>query len=793
MERGAYVLTDLRLPGHHAAPNRNTGGSNIPGRRAQASIEYLFIVAIAVLVVTLIVIIAQGYMSQVQNKKDTSDVMNSLSDLSSAAKEVYAQGEGSRKLVFVQLPSGYEPDKSSVGNKSIQIRSSGTDYVSLENFNVHGYLPGAPGNYWVWVTSEGNRVRIGPAMMDLSKNRIFLTMERNTTATTSFTVTNAWTKNITVTGTTTWTPTDVSMSGVPYSFYLGANNSETISLQFQANWVAGGTYNGNIGLNANDGSGATETADIPVTVFVTGSTPITQDFSGPIITSMSQIPNPAIKFMPLDIIANASDAQTGNHSIKSCSISADGALWLPMLPIDGAYDSPIEAVHHNYTSGFPLGMHSVRAQCTDALNNVGPMAYYIFNVSEADTLGPIVTSLWRSAYPTTLSNITVGGIGTDAYTGNSDIAGCMVKLDSGDWRNATPTDGVWDSPTENFTYNLGVVSVGYHNAYFQCTDVIGNIGGIYNESFGVVDVDLMIVLDRSGSMAWNVTNATNNQVVPAASTGWSPVKNLSVSTTNGDLANLTVELEASASGCTAYYNATINGVQVATGSRNATTYATLTASINLSAYQQQSFTITLMLKRDKTNCTASNRMFSMQQPPSKMNASQSGAKSFLDVSGNNIQAGLVSFSTTAIPPPQNMQLALMTSANQQTLKNAIDALAASGNTCIECGLDSAADELTSARSRPTANKVIIMLTDGVGNTAKSGSSCSSACTTTDCISCSIAAAEYCRARNITVYTIGFGSDVNDVELTDIALLTNGDYYFAPNTDTLSYIFKNIGK
>ena len=81
--------------------------------------------------------------------------------------------------------------------------------------------------------------------------------------------------------------------------------------------------------------------------------------------------------------------------------------------------------------------------------------------------------------------------------------------------------------------------------------------------------------------------------------------------------------------------------------------------------------------------------------------------------------------------------------------------------------------------------VIVMLTDGVGNLGKSGGSCD--------ISCSVAAAEYCRSNNVTVYTIGFGSDVNDQELTDIALLTHGDYYFAPNVQTLTAIFQSIGK
>jgi len=738
-------------------------------------------------VIVVIVLLAQQQINTVQKQKDVSDTQNSLLDLSSAAKQVYAQGEGSKQLVYIQLPSSYESSRSLVGNKSITIRAGGTDFVALENFNVHGYLPATSGGHWVWVVSEGNRVRIGDAMMEINPNRIYLVMNANTSAATTLTIKAIWSRGINVSTSTSWTASDVSMSGVPGFFYLDANATNIITLQFSASAGSGGVYSGQIELVGSDGQGSMDIEDVPITVqVIPPSTPInaTRDTLGPLINNIYQDPTPAIKFKPLAIYVNATDALTGNNTIKGCQIEADGSTnWTSMLPVDGAYNQVSELSIYNYTSGFVLGPHLIGARCTDIFNNTGPIAYYYFNVSEADQLGPIVIQMIHSEYPTTLSNVSVGGVVTDAYTGNSNIQGCIIKLDSGFWYNLTAWDGAWDSPTENFTYNLGAVSVGYHNVYYQCTDVIGNVGGIYNDSFGVVDVDLMIVLDRSGSMAWNVTNVTDNtqKTGGPGGTTWYWVKNVSIAQKNGDLANLTVELWASNSSCTSFYNATINGVQMATGNRTGTTHINITSSMNISNLTPP-YTLSLGIKPGSTGCTAYTKYLSIQQLPSKMSAAQTGAKSFLDVAGNNIEAGLASFSTTSTT---DKQLALMTPTNQQTLKNSIDALAASGNTCIECGLDSAADELTSARSRPASNKVIIMLTDGVGNTGKSGGSCD--------ISCSVAAAEYCRARNITVYTIGFGDDVNDQELTDIALLTHGDYYFAPNVQTLTAIFQSIGK
>ncbi|MFH1785613.1 MAG: vWA domain-containing protein [Candidatus Micrarchaeota archaeon] len=743
--------------------------------KAQTSMEFLIILTIAMLVLIVIVVMSQGQITTIQNMNDNTNARNSLLDLSSAAKEVYAQGEGSKKLVYVQLPSTYEPEYSVVVNKSIRIRAAGTDHVSLENFNVRGYLPSSPGGHWVWVVSEGNRVRIGDAMMELSKNRIYVVMDSNSTESISFSVKNIWVRDFDVNTVTTWNNPDVQMTGVPSSFSLTVDDSETIDLEFTSTFDAGGTYVGKIELIALDSLGYTENVDVPVTVYVIPyyEPEPEEDLLGPFVVNIYQDPTPAIKLEPLAIFVNASDELTGNSTIKGCEIDADNEdSWQDMLPMDGAYDETIELSVYNYTEGFALGPHTIRTRCTDVWNNLGPIAYYYFMVSESDVLGPIVISMNHTEWPTTLSNITVGGTATDAYTGNSDMQGCNVKIDDGMWSPSLPTDGSWDSPTENFTYNVGPLPVGYHTAYHQCTDSLGNIGGIYNDSFGIVDVDLMLVLDRSGSMDEYITEVTNSNSVWASSTGWSWVKSITIEQTDGDIADLSTEIRASSWGCTVYYRATIDGNEIATGSRTSTYYGFLTEEVDISGYETP-FTIDLWLKRSSSGCYAYNREFSFQQPPTKMAATKNSSKIFIDIAGNNIQAGLVSYSTSST---LDELLKDMDPANQQALKNAIDTLSPYGNTCIQCGLEDAADELTSARARPEANKVIVLLTDGKANTGNS-----------------ITGAVYCRDRDIVVYTIGFGYDVDEVELTNIALLTHGDYYFAPNAQTLTYIFQNIGR
>jgi hypothetical protein len=289
----------------------------------------------------------------------------------------------------------------------------------------------------------------------------------------------------------------------------------------------------------------------------------------------------------------------------------------------------------------------------------------------------------------------------------------------------------------------------------------------------VVDVDLMLAIDNSGSMAWNITNVTNSNTVSTTSTGWTGVKNLTMSVTNGNQANITVQVESSASKCLASYNVTVNGISLAAGNTTSTSYVyVFSNNVNISSYPAP-FQVALWLKTNGSGCTAYDQAFGVQQAPSKMNVSESSAVTFMGTVASTTAAGLVSFSTTATTLKT---LAPMGTANLTALDSAINGIAPTSSTCIECGLDNCVTELISSRARANATKAIILLTDGVSNVGDS-----------------VAGADFARANNVTVYTIGLGNDVNETELTNIALLTYGKYYFAPGAATLQAIFQSIGR
>lgn len=764
--------------------------------RGQTSIEFLVLLAVTLLVLTVAISISFENMTDVSQLKERNDANNAVMDLSGAAKEVYAQGVGARKEVYVVFPSGYSPIKSSVGNQAIRINANGNDYVEVENFKVRGSLPGTPGAHWIWVVSEGNIVRIGDALLDFDKNALFLVMNENSTQSAQFTVTNIWTSGVNVTASRAWTAGQVSFSGVPSSFSLSPNSSQNINLQFTSGVNSTGFYSGEIDFTAQDGSGFSELDVMPITVEVV---PVGQqnflkwDVSGPPINKIWQSPTPATVGHAVAFYVNASDATTGNNSVSGCQIEADKLnQWQNMAPADGAFDSATEVAVFNYTSGFLLGPHFVSAICTDSKGNAGPEAYYYFLVNQSDTVGPMVMQMAHTQYASTLTNLTFTGIGTDQYTGGSNVSSCVVKVGDNDtWHLATPNDGTWgDNVSEPFTYNSTPLSVGTYTIYYQCNDSAGNAGGVYTDTIKVVDIDTMLVLDRSGSMAWYVTNFTDGSTMNTTNTGWTPEKTLSIGATNGDLANLSVTLNSNSSKCSAFYEVTvtdINGPQVAMNSTNSTSAVTFKSLINISSYGS-SFNLVLYLKNNNTGCKATTGLMSLIQPPTKMSAVENGSDTFLYVAGNSLQAGLVSYSTTS---SLDKTLAIMTPTNQQSLINAINNLNPSGSTCIQCALHTACDELTSNRSRSTANKIAVLLTDGEGNVNMTNST---QCNGVGCgMQWSIEGASYCQARNVTVYTIGFGSDVNDLELFRIAQNTSGSYYYAPDVATLLTIFKSIGR
>jgi len=148
---------------------------------------------------------------------------------------------------------------------------------------------------------------------------------------------------------------------------------------------------------------------------------------------------------------------------------------------------------------------------------------------------------------------------------------------------------------------------------------------------------------------------------------------------------------------------------------------------------------------------------------------KAAAKAFIDLlnlSPGADQVGLVSYSDAAT---LDHQLARMAG----TVRAAVDALVAGGNTNITDGINVAQAELQSGRHNPANQPVIVLMTDGVHNVGPGPGP----------------AADAAKARGTRLITIGLGS-VNEAELRALAS-SPGDYYYAPDSSKLAELYAQV--
>jgi len=134
------------------------------------------------------------------------------------------------------------------------------------------------------------------------------------------------------------------------------------------------------------------------------------------------------------------------------------------------------------------------------------------------------------------------------------------------------------------------------------------------------------------------------------------------------------------------------------------------------------------------------------------------------------------------------------SDNKTSLKSKVDEWGADGWTCICCGINEAVDRLL-AQSSDDRFKSIVVMSDGEANvecTPYNICNGDEACIERAKQDAIDAACDAYQNHNITVYTIGFGSDAENQTLQDIANCGGGEYYFS-NVSELADIYKQIAE
>ncbi len=290
--------------------------------------------------------------------------------------------------------------------------------------------------------------------------------------------------------------------------------------------------------------------------------------------------------------------------------------------------------------------------------------------------------------------------------------------------------------------------------------------------------DVMLVVDRSGSMADSITNTiVINQTSGTITTQsvFTVVQTFSVSPQSA------FDVIIAASGTGHAYDLRIQKPDGTNFTKNDIKDASYTKSFTSADWQAGTWKVWMSNRKadDLTYQVTSQKTTTT----TKIDAAKAAADTFVDVLNETAQGGLTSFSTTAT---LDKQLALMTAANKTALKNTIDALASNGWTAFGLGINTTTAELTSVRARSGAIKFMVFMSDGQNNC---GGTCTEGSSTAQ--QDAYSAAQNAANHNITIYTIGFGSDADNATLQHIASMTGGSYYYAADAETLRQIYEDI--
>jgi hypothetical protein len=466
--------------------------------RAQSSLEYLVVLAVALLALLVFMSISQSESVNISTTKADTEAKNAAADLGAAAEEVYSQGSGARKRVSVKLPNTYEYFNSGVGDGYIRINADGSDYVKALDFELFGSLPQTSGYHEVWVESSGNRVKVGNALFTTDRAVVNAIIAKNDSRVELIKITNLWTSDINVNVSSDWSHTDLSMGISDTSFVINRADSYTISLSFSSNDIAEGFYSTTLNISADDGAGSAEYLLMPITVEVelgddTGDGPPLVVVPSSAYFNLSRNSSDIASFQ---VCTNSET--TLSYVDFSTSVGVPGE-WIGMtdqmtnLEAGECYPKTLSV---SVPDDAEFGNHSGFVYLTGDAYEAADVISIAVNVGGAtnDTEAPDIESVTTFPSGPVFVNrpVAIRAIVDDSSLGDNPIAGCNVSIDSGNFSQMISKDGHFDEirETAGYTYYSGF-DLGNHQATVRCADSYGNIAE-QNETFNVLKEFLFI-------------------------------------------------------------------------------------------------------------------------------------------------------------------------------------------------------------------------------------------------------------------------------------------------------------
>jgi hypothetical protein len=467
--------------------------------KLQTSVEFLIILAVALLALLTFMLLTQSETVGVTKTKIKTQADAAVNQLAGAAQDVYSQGTGARKKVTVTIPSGYEWNESYIKGDAIKMRVAGNDHVVTRNFQMYGNLPLASGRHSLWVVSEGEKVRIGTAMISLDQETVNLVMGRNDTRIWRINILNTWSDSITVNIDEEWGYSDVTMALSEDFFILDKGSSKSIILTFSSDTEALGFYPGSLNISSSTPN-MSESLKLPLSVEVS--------------LGRGEKDGPPLMAIPSFINVSMVRSSTRSETFQVCTnqrTSLNYVTFSPSINEPGSWIGNYQQINNLEAGNCQFKSITITVPDDAESGNYSGFIYLSGDVSEAtdaialgvavggwtlDGIGPEITDI--TVFPNRRrifsgEPVTIRATADDTLTGNNSIESCRLKIDDGSWSQMISGDGWFNEPVENASIAFfSGLNVGQHTATVECTDSKGNVGAMENKTFRIMKEFLFV-------------------------------------------------------------------------------------------------------------------------------------------------------------------------------------------------------------------------------------------------------------------------------------------------------------
>lgn len=272
--------------------------------RGQTSVELMVLLVASLAILATIFTYASTHLSQLGAQQNLQTGQTSLNDLVNAANDVYNQGVGARKVVFIRVPEGIRSGNSGIAGKTVYWRVVDADLFARAHVNLSGTLPLTPGGHYITIESKEGFVVLGVTKISFNATSFSVSMNPDSNASRLLRITFSGSGDANVVIAKTWTSSTVSLDVNETGFSVPANASRDVNVLFKANASAVGNMAGQLKVDVNY-EGTFETFLIPLNVEVSAN-------SG----------GGALFLFPADFNLNKRAGQSDSNSLQVCNASS---------------------------------------------------------------------------------------------------------------------------------------------------------------------------------------------------------------------------------------------------------------------------------------------------------------------------------------------------------------------------------------------------------------------------------------------------------------------------------------